>query len=44
MRLGVRLGHWTSLDQTYIDANGETGRRIYADWLIPIEEYENGQN
>ena len=40
MKLGERLGHWSSLDQTYIDSNGETGRRLYADWLIPTEEYE----
>ena len=41
VKLGVRLGHWSSLDQVYIDSNGETGRRVYADWLIPTEEYEN---
>ena len=43
MKLGVRLGHWSSLNQTYIDSNGETGRRIYADWLISTEEYEKGK-
>ena len=41
MRLGVRLGHWQSLDQTYIDSHGKTGRRVYAEWSIPTEEYEN---
>ena len=41
VRLGVRLGHWSSLDQVYIDSNGGTGRRTYADWSIPTEEYEN---
>ena len=45
MRLGVRLGHWESLDQTYIDSHGKTGRRTYADWNIPLEEYnETGKN
>ena len=39
VRLGVRLGHWRSLDQTYIDSHGKTGRRLYADWSIPTEEY-----
>ena len=41
VRLGVRLGHWSSLDQVYIDSKGMTGRRLYADWHIPTEEYEN---
>ncbi len=41
VRLGVRLGHWSSLDQVYIDSKGMTGRRVYADWHIPTEEYEN---
>ena len=41
MRLGVRLGHWSSLDQTYIDSHGQTGRRVYADWPITTEEYES---
>ena len=41
MKLGVRLGHWSSLDQVYIDSNGETGRRVYADWLIPTKEYDD---
>ena len=39
VRLGVRLGHWNSLDQTYIDSKGQTGRRVYADWNIPTEEF-----
>ena len=40
VKLGVRLGHWSSLDQVYIDSKGMTGRRLYADWHIPTEEYE----
>mgnify|MGYP001477846251 CR=1 FL=1 len=40
VRLGVRLGHWSSLDQVYIDSQGKTGRRTYADWSIPTEEYD----
>ena len=39
VKLGVRLGHWQSLDQTYIDSKGKTGRRTYADWEIPTEEF-----
>ena len=39
VRLGVRLGHWQSNDQTYIDIHGKTGRRVYADWSIPTEDY-----
>ena len=41
MKLGARLGHWSSLDQVYIDSKGMTGRHVYADWHIPTEEYEN---
>ena len=41
VRLGVRLGHWQSNDQVYIDLHGETGRRVYADWHITTEEYES---
>ena len=41
VRLGVRLGHWQSNDQVYIDLHGKTGRRVYAEWNIPTEEYEN---
>ena len=45
VRLGERLGHWSSLNQTYIDSKGMTGRRLYADWHIPTEEYEQaGRN
>jgi len=40
VKLGERMGHWSSLDQTYIDIHGKTGRRIYADWNIPTEEYK----
>ena len=41
VRLGVRLGHWQSNDQVYIDIHGETGRRVYADCPITTEEYES---
>ena len=41
VRLGVRLGHWQSNDQVYIDIQGKTGRRVYADWHITTEEYES---
>ena len=44
VNFGVDLGHWQSLDQTYIDIHGKTGRRLYADWNIPIEEYQNGNH
>ena len=39
MRLGVRLGHWTSLDQKHINQEGKTTRRLYADWDITMEEW-----
>ena len=39
VRLGERLGHWSSNNQTYIDLHGKTGRRLYADWEIPTEEF-----
>jgi len=40
VRLGVRLGHWTSLDQKHISQDGSTSRRLYADWNITMEEWE----
>ena len=40
VKLGARLGHWSSLDQKYIDLHGKTGRRILIEWSIPTEEYE----
>ena len=40
VRLGERLGHWSSNNQVYIDIHGKTGRRLYADWPISTEEYE----
>ena len=40
VRLGVRLGLWLSNDQVYIDSKGRTGRRVYAEWSIPTEEYD----
>ena len=41
VRLGERWGHWSSLDQKYIDIHGETGRRVITDWPTSTEEYEN---
>ena len=41
VKLGDRLGLWSSNDQVYIDIHGKTGRRLYAEWSIPTEEYEN---
>ena len=40
VKLGDRLGLWSSNDQVYIDIQGKTGRRLYAEWSIPTEEYE----
>ena len=39
VKLGVRLGLWSSNDQSYFDIHGQTGRRVYADWNIPTEEF-----
>lgn len=41
VKLGERLGLWSSNNQVYIDIEGKTGRRLYAEWSIPREEYEN---
>ena len=41
MKLGDRLGLWSSNNQVHIDIHGKTGRRLYAEWSIPTEEYEN---
>ena len=41
MKLGERLGLWSSNNQVYIDIHGKTGRRLYAEWNISTEEYEN---
>ena len=41
VKLGDRLGLWSSNNQVYIDIHGKTGRRLYAEWSIPTEEYEN---
>ena len=41
MKLGDRLGLWSSLDQVTLNTKGVTTRRLYAEWTIPIEEYEN---
>ena len=40
VKLGERLGHWSSNNQVYIDIHGKTGRRLYAEWSIPTEEYD----
>ena len=40
MKLGDRLGLWSSNNQVYIDLHGKTGRRLYAEWSIPTEEYD----
>ena len=42
VKLGDRMGLWSSNNQIYIDLHGKTGRRLYADWEISTEEYENG--
>ena len=41
VKLGARLGHWSSNDQVTINIQGVTTRRLYAEWTIPTEEYEN---
>ena len=41
VKLGDRLGLWSSNNQVYIDLHGKTGRRLYAEWSISTEEYEN---
>jgi len=41
VKLGDRLGLWSSLDQVTLNTKGVTTRRLYAEWTIPIEEYEN---
>ena len=41
MKLGARLGHWSSNDQVTLNTEGVTTRRLYAEWTIPTEEYEN---
>ena len=41
MRLGVRLGLWLSNDQVTLNQRGECTRRLYAEWSITTEEYEN---
>ena len=40
VKLGDRLGLWSSNNQVYIDLHGKTGRRLYAEWEIPREEYD----
>ena len=41
VKLGDRLGLWSSNDQVTINIQGVTTRRLYAEWTIPREEYEN---
>ena len=41
VKLGDTLGLWSSLDQVTLNIEGVTTRRLYAEWTIPTEEYEN---
>ena len=41
VKLGDRLGLWSSNDQVTLNIQGVTTRRLYAEWTIPREEYEN---
>ena len=41
VKLGDRLGLWSSNDQVTLNIEGVTTRRLYAEWIIPTEEYEN---
>ena len=41
VKLGDTLGLWSSLDQVTLNTEGVTTRRLYAEWIIPTEEYEN---
>ena len=41
VKLGDTLGLWSSLDQVTLNTKGVTTRRLYAEWTIPTEEYEN---
>ena len=41
MKLGERLGLWQSNDQVTLNIQRVTTRRLYAEWTIPREEYEN---
>ena len=40
VKLGDRLGLWSSNDQVTLNIQGVTTRRLYAEWTIPREEYE----
>ena len=40
VKLGDRLGLWSSNNQVYIDIHGKTGRCLYAEWSITTKEYE----
>jgi hypothetical protein len=41
VKLGDTLGLWSSNDQVTLNIEGVTTRRLYAEWTIPTEEYEN---
>ena len=41
VKLGDRLGLWSSNDQVTLNIQGVTTRRLYAEWTISTEEYEN---
>ena len=41
VKLGDTLGLWSSLNQVTLNIEGVTTRRLYAEWTIPTEEYEN---
>ena len=41
VKLGDTLGLWSSLNQVTLNTEGVTTRRLYAEWTIPTEEYEN---
>jgi len=41
VKLGDTLGLWSSNDQVTLNIEGVTTRRLYAEWIITKEEYEN---
>ena len=41
VKLGDTLGLWQSNDQVTLNIEGVTTRRLYAEWIITKEEYEN---
>ena len=40
VKLGERMGLWTSHDQKHINMEGKTTRRIIVDWNITKEEWD----